>query len=216
MTAKEEAIHLREIGYSLNEICHKLNRSKSTVHYWIRDITKPKGKQGWSPKTRRLASEALSKKFALLREAAYKETYLKSEKILSDPAIRDFIVMYIAEGYKRGRNVVDFTNTDVAVIRLFVTHIRKFSDKKINYFLTYREEPSVLTEYWVSTLGIDRSDIVLMKKKGEQKKPYRSSVYGTMKIRVHDTYAKQRIDALCDYLRKEWNTHYLPITAPIA
>jgi len=211
MIDKEEAIELRKLGYSLNEICIKLSRSKSTVYYWIKELLKPDGKQGWSPNTRRLASEALSKKYALLREKAYREVALVADKLLSDPSLRDFVVIFIAEGYKRTQNVVEFTNTDASTIKLFLTYIRRFSDKKIYYSLTFRENPQVLIAYWASVLKINSSDILLVKKIGERKKPYRSSVYGTMKIRVNDTYAKQRVDALCDFLKKEWDTRFLPI-----
>lgn len=34
---KAKAIEFREKGYSLNDICKRLNKGKSTVFYWIKD-----------------------------------------------------------------------------------------------------------------------------------------------------------------------------------
>src|SRR3989344_413386 len=35
---KQKAINLRQQGYSLDEIAHKLSFSKSTVRYWIHNL----------------------------------------------------------------------------------------------------------------------------------------------------------------------------------
>lgn len=135
---------------------------------------------------------------------------------MEDPSIRDFIVMYIAEGAKKARNVVDFTNTDATTIKLFLTYIPMFSDKKIKFRLFYRENIEVLLEYWSATLCIEKDRIVPYKKVDSAKKGHRSSVYGTMKVTVSDTYAKQRIDALCDYLKKEWTNRFLPLKGRVS
>ena len=46
----------------------------------------------------------MQRKYRLLRAAAYEEAARSFEAMASDPTFRDFVYLYIAEGYKRNRN----------------------------------------------------------------------------------------------------------------
>jgi len=48
-------------------------------------------------------------------------------------AFRDFICMYIGEGYKRNRNRVSLGNSDPYVVRLAAHFIRRFSRNRVSY-----------------------------------------------------------------------------------
>lgn len=71
MTDKEKAIELKKSGYSLKEISKDLSRNKSTIHYWLKGLGISNKPLLIPQERRRLASEALLKKYALLREEAY-------------------------------------------------------------------------------------------------------------------------------------------------
>jgi hypothetical protein len=53
-----------------------------------------------------------------LREAAYQRGRAEYAGLLEQPTFRDFVCMYIGEGYRRDRSVVSICNSDPAVVRL--------------------------------------------------------------------------------------------------
>ncbi len=111
---REKARELRlERRLSIVEIAERLALPKTTVFYWVRDIPlqRPR-RENPHPGTR-----GMQRKFRLLREQAY-EDGRRSFPILSaaDPTFRDFICMYIGEGYKRNRNRLSISNGDPRVV----------------------------------------------------------------------------------------------------
>jgi hypothetical protein len=59
---------------------------------------------GWPETAQRKGTRAVKRKFRLLREAAYKEGEESYCELLAEPGIRDFLCLYIEEGYKRSRH----------------------------------------------------------------------------------------------------------------
>ena len=51
--------------------------------------------------------------------------------LADEPRFRDFVVLYIAEGYKRCRNTVSVCNSDPAVIRAVAPWMRRFGRNPI-------------------------------------------------------------------------------------
>jgi hypothetical protein len=77
--------------------------------------------------------------------------------LLDKPTFRDFVCMYIGEGYKRSRNVVSICNSDPAVIRLGATWIRQLSDHRMACSFQYHadQEPRELCAFWGRLLDVD-------------------------------------------------------------
>jgi hypothetical protein len=69
----------------------------------------------------------MSRRYRLLREAAYEQGEAEFELLASDPSFRDFVCLYIAEGYKRNRNRVSVANSDPSVIVPCTRWIREFA-----------------------------------------------------------------------------------------
>ena len=57
-------------------------------------------------------------KYRLLREEAYGLGYWEFPRFVRLPTFRDFVALYIAEGYKRNRNKVQICNSDATVMQI--------------------------------------------------------------------------------------------------
>ena len=97
-----------ERKYTIDELAERLALSRSTIYYWVRDLPIPGSGSGgvWPEAARRKGTRAMQRKYRLLREEAYREGLLEYDELAVDPTFRDFVCLYIAEGYKRDRNRV--------------------------------------------------------------------------------------------------------------
>ena len=101
---------------TIDELAARLAVSRTTVYYWVRDI--PISRTTRQTAAHRRSTRAMQRHFRLLREAAYAEGVAEFATLSVDPTFRDFVCMYIGEGYKRNRNTVALANSDPAVVVL--------------------------------------------------------------------------------------------------
>ena len=114
---REKAIQLRvEHNMTLNEIVERLKLPKTTVYGWIKHIPIPRTVRQTEAQQRGTA--AMQAKYAQLRDDAYQQGLDEAPELLKDMRFRDFVVLYMAEGYKKGPNAVSFVNSDPAMIVL--------------------------------------------------------------------------------------------------
>lgn len=85
---------------TLDEIVERLVLPRTTIYEWIKDLPlgKPRSTAG---QVKRVA--AMQAKYQRLRDDAYAQGKAEYETLAADPTFRDFVVLYIAEGYKRDR-----------------------------------------------------------------------------------------------------------------
>ena len=105
---REKTRRLRtERKLTIDELAERLALSRSTNYYWVRGLPIPGSGSGggWPDSARRKGNRAMRRKYRLLREAAYQEGLESFDDLASDPTFRDFVCMYVGEGYKRDRNV---------------------------------------------------------------------------------------------------------------
>ena len=69
-------------------------------------------------------------KYAAMREAAYQQGLAEAPELLKDETFRDFVVLYMGEGYRKNRNVVDFVNSNVQMVRLAYRWMYELSSNK--------------------------------------------------------------------------------------
>lgn len=107
---------------------------------------------------------------------------------MREPTFRDFVCLYIAEGYKRDRNVASLANSDPAVV--------KHADQNL----------SELREFWAGALATDAASIGLQRKSNSNQLTGRiwRSRHGVLTVRVCDTALRARLGAWMDRLRDEW------------
>lgn len=121
---REEVVNLRKMqGLSLDELSERFGISRTTIYYWIRNIpfATPTGKRMESTSrqkaNQKAGTAANQAKCAAVRQAAYDAMYSKAREVLQDQEIRDFAVLYLAEGYRKSRNSVSFGNSNPKMIR---------------------------------------------------------------------------------------------------
>lgn len=106
---------------SLDEIAARLALPKTTVYYWIRDL--PLGRE--RRENPHVGTRRMQAKYRRLREEAYARGLMEYDELMRLPTFRDFVVLYIAEGYKRDRNRVAVANSDERVIAMAARWLAK-------------------------------------------------------------------------------------------
>ena len=211
---RAKAVELRtERNMALDEICERLGLGKSTVYYWIRDIPFT-GKRN-SPKftaARLRAAHSNSEKYRRLREQAYDEARESAEKDLQDPRLRDFVILYMAEGFKRSRNKVEICNSDPAIVWLAHEQITRRASRKVNYALQCHvdNDEQELKQYWSNLLGIEARRIRVIRKSnsgGLGGRQWRS-IHGVLAVSTNDTYFRARLQAWLDRIRAQWTSSW--------
>ena len=136
---RERARELRTTKHlSLNEIAERLALLKTTVYYWIKDL--PLGRERNQSVHQRRRSRSNQTKYRLLREAAYAEGLLEYDQLLSVPTFRDFVVLYLAEGYKRCRNTASLCNSDPAIVSLGARWLERTSGRAPTVKVQYHRD----------------------------------------------------------------------------
>jgi transposase-like protein len=203
---RKKARELRvERRLSIVEIAERLGLPKTTIFYWVRDI--PLGRpRRESPHA---GARAMQRKFRTLREQAY-EDGLRSFQTLSaiDPSFRDFVCMYIGEGFKRNRNRVSIGNSDPRVVMLATRWLLALSRNKVRFSLQYHADQDLgkLAEFWASTLGMDPHDIRMQRKSNSGQLAGRTwrSMHGVLTVTTCDTLLRARLQAWMDCLQETW------------
>ena len=202
-----KAIALRtDKGLTLDEIVECLSLPKSTVYYWIKDVPIPRTDR--QSDAQRKGTQAMQAKFAALRDAAYQQGWNEAPALLEDLSFRDFVVLYMAEGYKRSRNMISFVNSDAQMISLAYRWINELADRKLEFLLQCHvdHDETALKAYWAALLDIEPDGIKTIRKSNSGALSGRQlrSKYGVFTIRTSDTYLRARLQAWMDYVKLQW------------
>jgi hypothetical protein len=195
---------------SLDEIAERLALPKTTVYYWIKDLPlgRTRRETGWPDSARRKGNAAMRRKYRLLREDAYERGAAEYDVLINVPTFRDFVALYIAEGYKRCRNVVSIANSDERVIVVAVSWMRRLTNHALTYSVQYHADQNLdeVCAYWGAVLGIDGSTIALQRKSNSNQLKHRTwrSKHGVLTVRVSDTLLRARLQAWIDRIRDDW------------
>jgi hypothetical protein len=164
---KNKAVELRKAGLTYNEILAKLPVSKSSLNYWLHDITLTD-----QQKSRIYAKDLeVRRKFVEHNELRHKKS-VSNKAAISAVAQREIVnlsqrdlkligtALYWAEGYKTGRaKQVDFANSDPAMIRLIMRWFREIcrvSDDRFRARIQVHDARIVqeAIKFWSLTTGI--------------------------------------------------------------
>jgi hypothetical protein len=206
--SRDKARELRvERRLSIVEIAERLALPKTTVFYWVRDIPLQRPRRA-NPGQRK-GNRGMRRKYRELREAAYAEGRESFQTLCaSDPTFRDFVCMYVGEGYKRSRNAVQISNSDPRVIVLATRWLRALSGKKLRISVQYQldQDPEKLSEFWASTLDVDHTDIRMQPKRNSGRLGGRTwrCKHGVIAVGIWDTLLRARLQAWMDCLQEQW------------
>lgn len=172
-TYKQQAINLREQGFTYSEIISSLQVRipKSTLSTWFKNITlSEKAKKRLNTiinekiKTAHQAALYTNKinRKRYLKEVEERVTHLKNFKKDIDIAKIVLAVLYLGEGAKGKRRAFMLGNSDPKIIRLFLRLMRKcytIDESKFRCTLQCRADQDIpyLEKYWTAITNIPPS-----------------------------------------------------------
>ena len=191
---------------TIDEIADRLALPRTTIYYWVKDIAIERTTRQTAAQVR--ATKRQSRRCRLLREAAYAEGVAEFEGLATDPTFRDFVCMYIGEGYKRNRNCVALANSDPKVIALANKWITSYSRNPVVYSVQFHADQNLteLQRFWSTLVGVEPDEIKLQRKsnsKGLAARKWRSR-YGVLTVRASDTMLRARLQGWIDSVTKSW------------
>ena len=208
---KEKARSLRrDPGMTIDELSERLSLSRTTIYYWVRDISIERSPATtWSEKARRKGNRAMQEKYLRIREIAYNNARISFHGWSAlDPTFRDFICMYLGEGYKRNRNKVSICNSDPVVVELAHRWLHRLSDNRISCSLQHHadQDVEVLKGFWGNRLGVKPDSIRVQRKSNSGSLASRTwrSRFGVLTVAVGDTALRARIDGWMHELQRAW------------
>ena len=147
-------------------------------------------------------------KYKRLREEAYELGRWEFPRLARLPMFRDFVCLYIAEGYKRSRNTVSLANSDAAVITIADYWIRYFGRNPVRYCVQHHADQRFesLAAFWGETLGVPAAAIGFQRKSNSSQLRHRKwrSKHGVLTIRCGDTILRARLQGWIDCLEQAW------------
>jgi AcrR family transcriptional regulator len=206
---REKARQLRrEEELTIDEIAERLGVSRTTVYFWVGDMPRPARCRSRNGAGHALGNTAMQAKYRRLREEAYEEGRVGFETMLQEAGFVDFVSLFIAEGYKRNRNVVSVSNSDPAVIAIANRWIRRLSKNKPTYWVQYHADQDLPTiqRYWAAVVRTSPDEIRLQRKSNSNQLKGRKwrSEHGVLTVATSDTYFRARLQAWVDLLRQRW------------
>ncbi|MDP2941868.1 MAG: hypothetical protein Q8N85_06440 [Candidatus Omnitrophota bacterium] len=207
---KARAIQLRRSGKSYNEIKEILGAPKSTLSGWLNGVAmSPAAKERlWDSSRIKWA-----RNFAAFNERRSKES-LENARLNQIKAARDVgylsrrelmlvgSALYWAEGNKKNRWTVRFTNSDPALIALIMKFFRKVCGAKEDKFIAAMQIYPNISEhqamaFWSGVTGIPkrqfRKTLTSVSKSSKFIRPANSLPYGTLQINISDVKLVNRI-----------------------
>lgn len=207
---RELAIELRlthKLGYKA--IAEQVKVSKSTLSRWLEDLPLTDERvlelrrEAWGRGEAK--RERFRKTMRAKRDKREHEIYLKQKKKLSRISDQSLFIsglmLYAAEGDKKSKSDIAFTNTDSALVLFFTRWIVKFLElpkEKLRIQLHLYENMDIGEEerYWLGQLGL--SEKQLWKSQVRTLRPksfsYRdASRHGTCKLYVGSVPKKSKV-----------------------
>ena len=147
-------------------------------------------------------------KYRLRRAAAYAQGRLEFTRLAANPMFRDFVCLYMAEGYKRSRNAVGVCNSDPAIVVLCAGWVHRFARNPVRYSVQYHADQDLveLREFWSRQLSVAPEEIRLQRKSNSGRLRGRTwrSRYGVLNVSAGDTVFRSRLQAWMDCLQELW------------
>jgi hypothetical protein len=199
----------RDRRMTIDEIAERLAISRTTIYYWVRDLPiDRKPPRDFSASARAKAARVNRRRHARLRAQAYRQGWHGFHGLAEDPTFRDFVLLFMTEGYKRSRNRVSIANSDPSLVELATRWLRVLANNKLDFSIQHHadQDLEMLRGFWSNRLGIDPSSIALQRKSNSQGLAGRAwrSRFGVMTVRSSDTYLRARMEAWMDCVKWQW------------
>lgn len=200
---KGKAISLRKQGKGYNEISKILNAPKSTLSGWLRDVEMlPKIKEKFLNETRNKWAENIikfNKKRAEIAKEKAREAQNAASKDIGKLSKRELflvgVALYWAEGRKKSRWCLTFSNSDSEMIKLMMEFFRKICGVKNEFSAAVQIHPNVTSQeavnYWSKIAKIPKSQFIKTYSRvtstSKRKRAPNILPYGTFRISISRT-----------------------------
>ena len=202
--SKERAIKMRMDGFSLNDISKLLNKNKSTIGYWCRDIKLSRRalnrliSNGKYKHQKSITKYYENKKKARLKHKKKLEKlgYKEVQNINRRDLFMVGISLYWGEGYKKGNNELGFTNSDPEMIKIIIKFFKEIYAVKPKDFILrisineiHRDRDKELIKYWSKITKISQNQFTktsFIKIKNKKIYSNEKNYYGTLRIKARN------------------------------
>jgi hypothetical protein len=203
---REAARKLRlEKHLSVDQIAARLALPRTTISYWLRDLP---AHQSRGTRGQRKGNRNMGRAYAVRRAAAYLQGRIEFGDLITEPTFRDFVCLYMAEGYKRSRNTVRVGNSDPAIVVLCAGWVRRFSRNRVTYWVQYHADQDLeaLQRFWSMRLGVEPDEIRHQRKSNSGRMDGRRwrSRFGVLTVSAGDTLFRARLEAWMHSLQDQW------------
>ncbi|PJE64033.1 hypothetical protein COU89_00025 [Candidatus Roizmanbacteria bacterium CG10_big_fil_rev_8_21_14_0_10_45_7] len=198
-----QALTLRRLGKSYNEIKQQLNVSKSTLSLWLRNYPLSEERL-YQLRTAQRKIEKYRATMLLKREKRLASYYKKQKQLLLPLSERECLLagifLYWGEGNKVSSHVVSVSNTDPNVLKftlLWMTKSLRIPKKDIKVRLHLYKDMDINkeTSFWVKKLNISRSNFgnPYIKTTKTTEVIHRGFGHGTCTLNTCHTILKEKI-----------------------
>ena len=211
---REKAVSLRENGYSLPDICRMVNKSKTTVYYWIKDVEMKRVNVFLKRNKEKIKLSTLKAGLAQRRKFKkihneHKEQAIKlwENYLVNDNDFKKFIMAYACEGDRKSKHQVGICNSNFILMDYFHKWFKviNFHNKKFDYFVQLHldQDSEEIISYWKQILGVSEIKTLMKSNSGRMKGRNWNCKYGVLTIRFCDAYLKSMISTWMKLLYNE-------------
>jgi hypothetical protein len=211
---KEKAFKLRENGYSLPDICKRLNKGKSTVYYWIKNVTVKKTNVFLTRTALKIKKNCtkLGKALRIKYEKVHKEykniaIELWENRFKNNTDFKLFLMYYACEGDRKSKWAIGLCNSDPSLIQYCAFWFKKINirNKPIDYSIQLHidQNEEEVKNYWKKLLNIIEIKTIRKSNSGKMSGRNWNSKYGVLSVRFYDAYLKTMINVWISLLKNE-------------
>jgi hypothetical protein len=210
--------HLRDMArllrvereLSVDLLAKRLALPRSTVYYWVRDLPLRAARpdSAAAGPGRGGGADADLRPSPPEGESAYEQGLRSYDELVAQPTFRDFVCIYILEGYKRDRSKVALASADPAVMRLAHRWIWRLTDRSpaMSVHCSADQSFSELRRFWSDTVG-EQTAAIRARSAGDGHQLHRWSpppVHGVLTVTVDDSELRARLQAWMYRTRESW------------
>ena len=188
-------------GYSYEQIHQKLNISKTTINHWFKKLPQKDQEnikefriENWQ-KAYKKTAEKIKKETKRKEKEIQKKAAGEIKKISKRELFLIGLALYWGEGNKRGKNHIQFTNSDPKMISLMMSFFRKIYQVKEDKFymqmvLHQNTSAEKALNFWSNLTGVPKKQFkkpcFSLSKSSQRKRNPKRLPYGTLQIRILD------------------------------
>jgi transposase-like protein len=201
---RDKALALRHKGYSIGDISKILNKQKSTISYWCKNVTLTTSQiNKLSEKSKSSGLKAIllnSKKLQEKRKLNLIKYSELGKRDLGKITDRDLFILgiglYWGEGYKKGNDEFGFTNSDPTIIKTmikFLNNIYNVSNEdfilRVSINKIHKTRERDIVKFWsktTKTSSLQFTKTSFIKSKPGKQYQNNKAYYGTLRIKVRN------------------------------